>query len=201
MLIQRGDDWITLENAQGKTFRINEFAAQVDANIDYDDAANYFLATSKNASVIVGEEAEIWLDGSHGKSFVGNIKTLDATTSDGKNTLAGNDLDNVISAGAGDASLWGAGGDDLLVGGKAHNLFFYTSGNDTIKGANDGDAVILSNVTLDQIASTNITADSVAINFKGGGSLNINSRADITYQLADGSQFSANHEQSVWLSK
>ena len=112
MIIQRGDDWITLENAQGKTFRINEFVAQVDENISYDDAANYFLATAKNASVTVGEEAEIWLDGSldgsHGKSFIGNIKTLDATTFDGKNTLAGNALDNVISAGAGDASLWGA---------------------------------------------------------------------------------------------
>ena len=198
VIIQLGDEWITLEDAQGKTFRINEFTALVDKNISYDDAANYFLATSKNASVIVGEEAEVWLDGSHGKNFVGNIKT---STSNGQNTLAGNDFDNVISAGAGDASLWGAGGNDLLVGGKAHNLFFYTSGNDTIAGANDGDAVILSNVTLEQISSTSITSSGVAINFTGGGSLIVDGRANITYQLADGSQFSANHEQATWQTK
>ena len=201
VIIQLGDEWITLEEAQGKTFQINEFVAQVDKNITYDDAANYFLATSKNASVTVGEEAEIWLDGSHGKNFVGNIKTLDASTSDGRNTLAGNNDDNIICAGAGDASLWGAGGDDLLVGGKAHNLFFYTSGNDTVQSANDGDAVILSNVTLDQISGTNFTTSGVTINFKDGGSLTVDSRADLTYQLADGSKFSANHEQAVWLSK
>ena len=198
VIIQLGDEWITLEDAQGKSFRINDFTALVDENISYDDAANYFLATSKNASVIVSEEAEIWLDGSHGKNFVGNIKTLDASTSDGRNTLAGNDLDNVICAGGGDASLWGGNGNDLLVGGKAHNLFFYTSGNDTIQSANDGDAVILSNVTLEQISGTNFTASGVSINFKSGGSLTIDSRADLTYQLADGSQFSANHEQLTW---
>ena len=201
VIIQLGDEWITLEDAQGKQFQINEFTAQVDSNITYDDATNYFLATSKNASVTVGEEAEVWLDGSHGKNFVGNIRTLDASNSDGRNTLAGNDDDNIISAGLGDASLWGAGGNDILVGGKAHNLFFYTSGNDTIQAANDGDAVILSNVTLDQISGTNFMASGVAINFMSGGSLTIDSRADISYQLADGSQFSANHEQSTWQAK
>ena len=201
VIVQRGEEWLTLEDAQGKAFQINEFVALVDKNITYDDAANYFLATSKNASVTVGEEAEVWLDGSHGKNFVGNIRTLDASKSDGRNTLTGNDDDNVICAGSGDASLWGAGGDDLLVGGKAHNLFFYTSGNDTIQSANDGDAVILSNVTLEQISGTSITSSGVAINFKDGGSLTVDSRADLTYQLADGSQFSSNHEQAVWLSK
>lgn len=71
--------------------------------------------------VTVDEEAEVWLDGLHGKNFVVNIKTLDA-------------------------------------------------GNDTIQSAN-------------------------------GGSLTIDSRADLTYQLADDSQFSANHEQAIWQAK
>ena len=144
----------------------------------------------------VEDEAEIWLDGSHGKIFVGNIRILDATNSDGKNTLAGNDLDNTISAGKGDASLWGGNGDDLLIGGEGQNLFFYTDGNDTIQGANDGDAVILSTATLEQISGTSITANGAAINFKDGGSLQINGSADITYQLADGSKYSANHQNS-----
>ena len=189
-----GDDWLTIEEAQGKNFKINEFTALVDKNLTYNDAANYFVATKTNATLTVDEGAEIWLDGTHGKIFAGDIKTIDATTSEGKNTLAGNDLDNTISVGAGDASLWG---------GKGKNLFFYLqgNGNDTIQSANDGDEIILSDISLEQISGTSITADGVAISFVDGGSLQINSTADVTYQLADGSKFSANHEQAAWLSK
>ena len=196
-----GDDYLTLEDAQGKNFKINDVVALVDKNITYDEAANYFVATSRNASVTVNDSAEIWLDGSHGKIFAGDIRTLDATTSEGKNTLAGNDLDNTICAGNSDASLWGGAGNDLLVGGSGENTFFYTSGNDTIQGANDDDEIILSGVTLEQISGTNFTVSGVAINFKDGYSLTIESRADVTYQLQDGSKFSADHEQSAWLTK
>ena len=199
VIIQRGDDWITLENAQGKIFRINEYAAQVDENISYDEAANYFLATAKKATVTVSEEAEIWLDGSHGKNFVGNIRTLDATTSNGKNTLAGNDLDNTISAGAGDASLWGGnGGDDLLVGGTGANMFFYTTGNgdDTIQGANDGDLVYLSSITLDQISSTEIAQGTVAINFTDGGKLNVESSKAVEF-VVEGETYIADHATGI----
>ena len=152
-----------------------------------DAAANYFVATERNASLTVGEDAEIWLDGSHGKT-----------------SLAGNDLDNTILAGNGDSSLWGGSlGDDLLVGGSGKNTFFYLQGNgfDTIAGAHDGDEVILSIVTLDQISGTSITADAVSINFTDGGSLQINSNANVTYQLADGSKYAANHAQAAWIAK
>lgn len=90
-----------------------------------------------------------------------------------------------------------------MQGGAGKNTFYYLQGNgsDTIASAHDGDEVILSTVTLDQIANTNITADAVAINFKDGGSLQVNSAADITCQLADGSKFSANHAQSNWIAK
>ena len=196
-----GSDYLTLEDAQGKNFKINDVVALVDKNITYDEAANYFVATSRNASVTVNDGAEIWLDGSHGKIFAGDIRTLDATTSEGKNTLAGNDLDNTICAGNGDASLWGGNGNDLLVGGSGKNIFFYTSGNDTIQGANDGDEIILSGVTLEQISGTSITADGIAISFKDGATLQVGGTCDVTYQLADGSKYRADHAQSVWLTK
>ena len=165
---------------------------------------NTLISSSQNATLTVGEVAEIWLDGSHGKYFSGDIRTLDATTSTGKTELAGNALDNTILAGNGDSSLWGGNlGNDFMQGGAGKNTFFYTNGNgnDTISGANNGDVVNLAQVSLDQIASSNITADAVTLNFKDGGSMQINGAADITYQLADGSKFSANHEQAVWLSK
>jgi len=199
-----GDAVLTLNDAQGKNFKINNFVALVDKNLTYNAEANYFVATERNATLTVGESAEIWLDNSHGKYFSGDIRTLDASTAEGKTSLVGNDLDNTILAGNGDSSLWGgSGGNDLLVGGTGKNTFFYTNGNgnDTIASAKDGDIVYLSQVTLEQISSSNITADAVTLNFKDGGSLQVNSNADITYQLADGSKFSANHAQAVWLLK
>ncbi len=199
-----GSAVLTLENAQGKNFQINNFVAKVDRNITYDAAANYYVATSQNATMTVGEGAEIWLDGSHGKYFSGDIRTLDASTAEGNTSLAGNDLDNTIFAGKGDSTLWGGNlGDDLLVGGAGKNTFFYTNGNgnDTIQGANNGDVVNLAQVTLEQIASSSITADAVTLNFKDGGSLQVNSAADVTYQLADGSKFSANRANLSWESK
>ena len=129
---------------------------------------------------------------------------MDASTAQGNTSLVGNDLDNTIRAGSGDSSLWGGNaGDDFMQGGVGKNIFFYTvgNGNDTISGANNGDVVNLAQVSLEQIASSNITADAVTLNFKDGGSMQINGAANITYQLADGSKFSANHEQAVWLSK
>ena len=39
--------------------------------------------------------------------YLGEIKTLDASKSNGENILAGNALDNVIIAGSGKTSLWG----------------------------------------------------------------------------------------------
>ncbi len=203
-----GEDWLTIEDAQGKHFSINGFTAKVDNNIDFDDTANYFVATSRNATLTVGNDVEgdaiIWLDNParNGSVFKGDIRTLDAHDFDGRAELAGNDLNNTIYGGSGSNSLWGGnGGDDLLVGGAGKNTFFYTNGNDTISGANDGDSVILSGVTLEQIAGTNITAGGVEINFKDGGSLQIDGTADVTYQLADGSKFSANHESHNWDSK
>ncbi len=199
-----GSAVLTLADAQGKNFKINNFVAVADENLTYNAAANYFVATAQNATLTVGESAEIWLDGSHGKTFDGDIRTLDASTAQGKTSLAGNDLDNRIFAGQGDATLWGGnGGDDLLVGGTGKNTFYYLqgNGNDTIASAHDGDIVYLSTVTLDQISGTSITGDAVSINFKDGGLLQVNSNANVTYQLADGSKFSANHAQAAWIAK
>ena len=102
----------------------------------------------------------------NGSYLVGDFKTLDASKSQINARLAGNDLDNTIIAGKDDASLWGGdNGDDLLIGGKGHNMFFYCNGNghDTIQGINDGDSFILGDVSLDQIADTRITADSISV--------------------------------------
>ena len=86
---------------------------------------------------------------------------------------------------------------------KRHNDFFYCSGNgsDAIQGANDGDNVILDGITLDQISRADIYAGSVLVNFNDGSFLKVDGTADVTYQLADGSRYSANHQSLKWDSK
>ena len=176
-------------------------------NLAYDGLANCYVAKGVSSLTVdssVGS-AEIWLDSSHGTFFLGEIRTLDASAVEGNTSLVGNEFNNTIIAGQGDASLWGGftNSDDLLQGGTGKNTFFYCTGNgrDTVSGVNDGDEVILSTVMLDQIISTNITADAVSINFIDGGSLTVNGRKEVTYQLADGSKYFASHERLEWISK
>ena len=207
VLVFDQDSYLILEDAVGKDFRIADMIAKVDRNIAYDDLANYYVASGGSSLTVDSsvDRAEIWLDNSHGTQFFGNIRTLDASAVEGNTSLVGNEFDDTIIAGQGNSSLWGgfASSNDLLIGGNSRNTFFYCmgNGNDTIQAVNDGDFVILSDISLDQIISTNITAGAVSINFIDGGSLEINGFADVTYQIADGSKFSANHENLNWDSK
>ena len=201
------DNYLILEDAIGKDFRINNFIAKVDKNILYDGLADCYVADGGN-SLTVDENVdnvEIWLDNTHEKLFLGqSIRTLDASNAKGNTSLVGNNFDNTIIGGQGDSSLWGNDiGNDLLIGGQGKNTFFYGigNGNDTIQGINDGDVVNLGDITLAQISDANISADSVSIRFNDGGSLQINGTADVTYQLADGTKFSANHQQLSWQAK
>jgi Ca2+-binding RTX toxin-like protein len=202
--INDSSDYLTIKDAYGKDFQINNLIAKVDRNITYDGLANYYVADGGSSLTVDSsvDSAEIWLDNSHGTTFIGNIRTLDVSAVEGETSLVGNANDNTIIAGKSDASLWGgfSPADDLLIGGNSHNTFFYCNGNghDTIQGTNNGDSVILSDISLNQITGTKITADAVSIDFINGGSLQINGSSDITYQLADGSKFFANHERLEW---
>lgn len=205
--INGSNDYLTLKEAVGKDFRINDRIAKVDQNIAYDGLANCYVASGGSSLTVDSsvDSAEIWLDNSRGTLFLGKIFTLDASAVKGNTSLVGNDFNNTIIAGQGDSSLWGgsSSSNDLLIGGKSQNTFFYfmDNGRDTIQGANNGDKVILDNISLDQIISTNITADAVFINFNDGGSLKVDGQSDVTYQLADGSKYSASYERLQWDSK
>lgn len=202
--INDSSDYLTIKDAYGKDFRINNLIAKVDRNIAYDGLANYYVADGGSYLIVDSSigSAEIWLDNSHGTTFIGNISKLDASAVKGETSLVGNEFNNTIIAGQGDSSMWGgsSNSNDMLIGGESRNTFFYClgNGNDTITGINDGDRIILSTVTLDQITGTNITAEGVSINFADGGSLQINGTANTTYQLADASRYSANHERLQW---
>ena len=191
-----------IQGAVGIQFGSN-VVAQVNAtDLVYDGTANFFVATSANASITVNNtnngEAILWLDGKPGngigKNFVGDIKTADATNFAGKAELVGSEnVDNILIGGAGQNSLWGgngADGNDYMQGGTGSNVFFYTNGNgnDTISGTRSGDVVYLSQVTLEQIATTAVSDGTAVISFKDGGSLTIGDAANCDIALVQGDQ-------------
>ena len=201
--INGGDDYLTIEDAAGKNFRFNDLVANVDRNLTYNDAATQFVATGVDATLTVNESAEIWLDNAHGKFYDGDIAVIDATASTGEMILAGNDRDNTILAGDGDASLWGGnGGNDLLVGGGGRNIFFYNAGNgsDTVTGANDGDIVDLTNITLAQISTAEISSGGVTLNFVDGGKLNVEGTAAVDFRI-NGETYTADYSSATWSKK
>ncbi|MBR2518576.1 MAG: hypothetical protein IKE46_02130 [Selenomonadaceae bacterium] len=186
--MNNSDENLTIKDAAGKTFQINDLAVKVDKNIVYDGLANLYIADGGDlVSVDSGvESAEIWLDNSRKTAFVGEIKTLDASAVDGKTSLAGNAFDNTIIAGNGDSSLWGGDfGNDLLIGGGGKNTFFYNfgNGNDTIQNAKAGDVVDLTNITLAEISAANITDSGVELEFSDGGTLTV-SGTNCEYRVA-----------------
>ncbi|MCR5833864.1 MAG: hypothetical protein K6G55_04360 [Selenomonadaceae bacterium] len=201
------DAQITIRDAAGKNIAINGLIAKVDTNLSFDGVANCYVLDGGNSLSVDSslESAEIWLDNSQDTKFYGDIRTLDASNVSGNTSLVGNDKDNTIIAGQGDASLWGgaSASNDVLIGGEGKNTFFYCNGNgnDIIKSTGDDDIVMLSDITLDDLASTGITENTVSINLKERGSLTVEGTTDVTYQLADGSRYTANHSTSEWEAK
>ena len=208
------NDYLVLEDAVGKDFKLNHLTAKVDANANFDGMANCYVATSSNATMTVGEgfgDVEIWLEDGyygdylHGIVYRGDFTVINATAANGHNTLVGNELDNVIYGGTGVNSIWGGAGysNDTLVGGAGQNTFFFGNynGNDTVTAAKDGDIVDLSSVTEAQIASTQIDEDKVTIALTDGSKLEVQSNADIEYKLGDGNTYNADHESGTWTKK
>ena len=125
------------EDGTGKDFIVSDNVAQVaEDTLVFDQFADYYYATGKNATVEVSGRIEddviLWLDEDEtGKVFEGDIAVIDATNSDATAQLAGNENDNVIFAGTGETSLWGGeGGNDVLVGNAGgRDTFYYSSGH------------------------------------------------------------------------
>ena len=209
---------VLIENAASTSDNVKDMyitddvIAQISANdLCFDEFANFYVATGNNATVNVSSaidgEVAIWLDDDAAAEndvevsaiFAGDIKVIDATKSDATAQLAGNELDNEIYAGNGDASLWGGnGGDDLLVGGTAQNIFFYTlgNGNDTVTGVNNGDSVILSGVKLEDIIDADFTNNSLSLYFSDGGKLTVNENGKNVNFVVGDQTFRVNNERN-----
>src|SRR5206468_1198013 len=80
--------------------------------------------------------------GIYGGFTIANGVTIENATSDaGNDTLIGNDVANILSAGAGTDTLTGNGGDDTLDGGTGADHMAGGTGNDTYLVDDAGDVV------------------------------------------------------------
>lgn len=202
---------ITLKDAAGKEFLVDrgqetETVAQIAASeVSINNSCvDFYLATEKNATVKIGDvqSAKVWLESpenSDGVEFVGDFSVIDARGSEAEVELAGNDAANTIYGGLGYASMWGGAGNanDLMVGGTAHNEFYYEvgNGNDTILGSLDGDIIHLG-ATLEQIDFDGTTMDEggIVVKFNDGGKLNIDGNSEVSFSFDDGTTVKANRE-------
>lgn len=169
------------------------------ANVfQYDAGIDYYVGNSveQQDTLSVGanvQNAEIWLDGSkNGGQIYRGIAAIDASGATATNlSLVGGANDNtIVGGGEGTTNwLWGGAGDNFLQGSSGKDYFLYyahadqyisgaagqTVGNhDTVNGYDfDNDSIYLGDVTLADIASTEIGDNSISVEFKNGGELTV----------------------------
>jgi len=127
---------------------------------------------------------------------------LDGSAYDKTEVIIGaNEQSNIITAGSAGSSLWGGtGGADTLIGGAGVDEFFYATGNgtDVILNAASNDIVNLLGVSLEQIASAEITDSGVNATFTDGGTLQVVGQAGSF--VAGGQTYHADYQNKTWLS-
>ncbi|MBR1859838.1 MAG: hypothetical protein IJ797_10125, partial [Selenomonadaceae bacterium] len=209
------DDQLIIEGAANEVLQINawnnDYVVEVGDNFKYDDAVQFYLNKSGSATITAdgAEDVAIYANGFDGKAY-DNITNINASSATGKATLVGADgVDNVIIGGSGNNSLWGGSytdenaGDDTLIGSTGSNEFFYLkgNGNDVIQNIKSDDLINLLDITLEDITSMEITNSGINVKLNDGGSLQVNSNTDVTFQLADGNKWQSNHLNRNWIKK
>ena len=129
-------------STDGKTISLAKVGYAEQSNtFTYEDGVNFYSGGNYTDVLKVTnyQGSNVWLDGSAGVGY-DKINNIDASTSTGNNTLAGNAGNNQITAGSGNNSLWGGAGssEDVLIGGSGGNdTFFYGKnyGNDKIQNS------------------------------------------------------------------
>ncbi|MGY6283937.1 malectin domain-containing carbohydrate-binding protein [Methylorubrum extorquens] len=128
----------------------NTLAGNAGHNVLTGGGGNDLYGVDGNGDTVVeaidGGYDEVYSSGDY--TMAENIETLFltgsavyATGNATNNAIIGNDLDNVIDAGAGDFEfINGAGGNDLLIGGAGHDEIMGGTGNDVFRFTSLSDA-------------------------------------------------------------
>ena len=207
-------DQITLMDMEDETIYIQDELTAVGNDLIYDSQIDVYLG-EKDATVTVGdindENINVWmnLDGIEGfEDFADfdNVKTFDASSYYGNAIIVGElNEGTAIYGGHGVNSLWGGGsGNDTLYGGEGPNEYYYLSngGNDVIENAKDDEIVNLLGIQLDnfdiQSLVDGIGEDSTEIKFNDGGSIKVNSSANVQFKILDKYRWQLNSTRDQW---
>jgi hypothetical protein len=178
--------------AGGQSYKAKIGVSTSANTFTYDSSVNYYQGGSKSDTLTAsGDTANIWLDGSTGTLY-SSIENVDASGVTGSVTLVGGTASEQLTAGSGEATLWGGlGGNDTLTGSNAAtNTFFFgkNNGSDVITATNEGDRVMLYDVAFSDVKSTTKTSDgSFVVTLNDGSKLTIQNYSDnISYTLTDG---------------
>ena len=207
-------DQIIQYSTDGKNISYAKVGNTRDSNsFTYVNSVNYYAGGNYTDVLKVADSTgrNIWLNGQYGTAQFDNVENIDASTSTGNNTLAGDSNSNQITAGKGNDSLWGGSGksslwntsgNDTLIGGDGQNMFWYgkNDGNDVINKAASNDSVNLYDVRLSDITSVSYGTNSISVNLNSGGSLQINGTSSLSskFMLADGTRWQYNHSSQTW---
>ena len=210
---ENSNDHVIIRNAKNEIVQINntfgrDWTVEIGDELHYNNEVNAYISNADGVLSItsdygsIEDEVAIYSQGGDGKVYT-NIKKLDASDFSGNTTLVGNENNNVIMASKGASTLWGGAGkyNDTLDGGSSgHNEYFYLKGDgrDLIKGATSNDEINLLNIDFSDIISTEIEDDSIIIKFNDGGSLQLQSSADVTFKFSNGSRYVANRSDKSW---
>ena len=178
--------------ASGQSYKAKIGVSTSANTFTYDSSVNYYQGGSKSDTLTAsGDTANIWLDGSTGTIY-SSIENVDVSGVTGNVTLVGGTASEQLTAGSGEATLWGGlGGNDTLTGSNAAaNTFFFgkNNGSDVITATNEGDRVMLYDVAFSDVKSTTTTSDgSFVVTLNDGSKLTIQNYSDnISYTLTDG---------------
>lgn len=110
---------------------------------------------------VTADGVTIALDGSDGK-FYEDVDVLDASKYTGAASLTGSAQNQTIIASTGGSTLYGGSGssNDTLVGGNGADTFIYHAGNgnDVIQSVGSDDTIMLYDVSLSDLTTTETTA-------------------------------------------
>ena len=211
--VGNSDDAVRITDMKNKVVAVNlddkVSGAQVGDSLNYDNFTKYYYGIG-NATLNVdidnyNDDINIWLDGSDGKYYHNELRSVDASRSYKTAEIAGNNEDNKLIASNGKTSLWGGtGGDDTLSGGEDADTFFYGygNGNDVLDGVNSDDMIRAFNIDLSQITNIDVTETNIKVTFNNDEKLSVNTNnSGAQFVLDDGSVYTCDQITRTWTKK
>ena len=187
----------------GSAKGVVKVAVSSGSSLSYEtDVTTYYGSTKKDTLTVGagdGSDVNIWLDGSQGVSYSA-IDVVDASGRAGNTTVAGSAIAETITGGSGSASLWGGAGqvaDVLKSTTGSTTTFFYGLGNgsDSVSGSS-GDTVNLFDINLSDVTAAEIKNSQVIFTTSANDTVTVSGAQ--TFQLADGSKWTANYSTNSW---